>query len=220
MKLYLSLLLLILFSCSCNGLKYESDMKVTLSSGAAEYPNFPAKVQGKTCKNSDEELGSCMINLFENENLEVVFPKRPYTYKLDVVCSSRIDFSPFYNVGEDQEFKVTIPNHKYNNLSENQSYFLCTFLIIPNDGRKAVSAITRLFVNVYRKGFRLPDSQAGYVHDCKRGDKCKGKWLYTGVNTRYAYYKKNYKKKPYIKFKDESTFIGESDAMRFVARWY
>lgn len=150
--------ILILLACACESLKYKSDLGF-LNSAQANSPEYLVKINGSYCKDMDGHIGLCAKRIKSNEKIIFVLDKRPYSYRLNVNCSSLVDFKLSVDVLENSPFEFEISPDKFPEIKS----FTCIGEVFPQDRKEEVSAFWHTRFIVYDKKYQARESI--YVQD-------------------------------------------------------
>jgi hypothetical protein len=194
----LSVFLLSLFACQ--SLKYKSDIGF-LNSAQANSPEYLVKINGKFCKDIDGMIGLCAKRIKSNEKITFVLDKRPYSYRVNVECSSLVDFSLSIDVLANSSFEFEITPDKF----PEAKTFTCIGEVFPQDREEEVSAFWHTRFVVYDKSYQARESI-----------NVQGDQLVLGQHAKYTLLneEKNISKKTSYNFKDVKRAWSESEIMR------
>ena len=197
----LTFIFVLLAAISCQQMKYASDLGF-LNSAQANSPEYLVKINGKFCKDLDGQIGLCAKRVKSDEKITFVLDKRPYSYRLNVDCSSLVDFKLSVDVLEDNVFEFSIDPE----LFKEAKSFTCIGEVFPQDRPQEVSAFWHSRFVVFDKEYQARESI--YVQ---------GKNLILGQNAKYSILneEKTIKKKTAVNSDRVEKAYSESDAMRF-----
>lgn len=182
-------------------MKYSSDFGF-LNSAQANSPEYLVKINGKFCKDIDGEIGLCAKRVKSNEKISFILDKRPYSYRLNVECSSAVNFKLNVDVLENSAFEFSIDPSQF---SESKS-FTCIGEVFPQDRKEEVSAFWHSRFIVFDKNYQAREMI--YSFDGA---------LILGQNAKYSLLneEKQVKHKATVKANGIFKAYSESDAMRF-----
>lgn len=195
------LFFILLTACSCQPLKYKADLGF-LNSAQANSPEYLVKINGKFCKDLDGEMGLCAKRIKSNEKISFILDKRAYSYRLNVSCSSLVNFKLSVDVLENANFEFSIEPEAF----QEAKSFTCIGEVFPQDRSESVSAFWHsrfIVVDKLYQGREEIYSQDGA--------------LILGSNAKYTLLNEDkiIKKKTAIKADGISKAYSESETMRF-----
>lgn len=195
------LLFILLTACSCQPIKYQADLGF-LNSAQANSPEYLVKINGKYCKDMDGQIGLCAKRIKSNEKIRFIMDKRAYSYRLNVGCSSLVDFNLSVDVLENAVFEFSIDPEAFKEAKS----FTCIGEIFPQDRKEEISAFwhTRfVVVDENYQGRESIYSQDGI--------------LVLGQNAKYSLLNEDkiIKKKASVKSDGVEKAYSESETMRF-----
>lgn len=185
---------------SCKELEYEADSGF-LNSAQANSMEYLAVINGKVCKDLDGLVGLCAKRIASNEDLNFSFDSRPYSYRLDIRCTSTINSDFAVDVLKDKPYSFKIPFSKF----ATERSFTCIGEVFPQDRAQEVSATFSIRVIVKDAAYRAREEiyqEQGYVVLGKNA-------LYAKIDSR------NYEKNTVVKMKKFTKAYSESERMRF-----
>jgi hypothetical protein len=201
MKTFLPLILILVTACSCKPIKYTSDFGF-LPSAQANSPEFLVKINGKYCKDMDGRIGLCAKRVRSNEKIILVLDARPYSYRLNVNCSSLVDFNLSVDVAQNAAFSFEIHPDSFQEVKS----FTCIGEVFPQDRPQEVSAFWHSRFVVFDKEYQERES---IYSD--------GEHLVLGQNARFSLLneEKAVSKKTRVKAAGINKAYSESETMRF-----
>ena len=206
----------ILFSFSCQTIKYLDDLGFSVSA-MANSPEWPVYINGKFCRDIDGIMGLCSKRVKSNESVSIKFEKQSYDYRVHLQCSkdTGIDFSvdvPKINL---LPYEYVIKPEQFSTLRS----FTCIGEIFPGDRTEPTSAKFEIRIMVVDASYAVREIMNLY--------KYKGKdYLLLGQHAKYSivYDHKNgkeirrtYKQETMVQIDDPSNVraLSESFSMRF-----
>jgi hypothetical protein len=201
MKLAFFLFFSLLILVACGQLEYRADLNF-LNSAQANSPEYLAFINGKPCKDMDGQIGLCAKRIRSDEKITMALDKRPYAYRLNVVCSSNVDFKLSVDVVEDKPFSFDILPASFGGLKS----FTCTGEVFPQDRPQEVSAFWHARFVIYDKNYQAREEIYSARDTIIFGQHAK----YTLVNDEIVL-----KKKTTYNFKKVKRAFSESELMRF-----
>jgi hypothetical protein len=148
-----NLVILVLILVACTTIKYQDDTGY-LNSAQAESPEFPVYLNGKVCKDTDNQPGLCSKKIQSNSILSIEIPALPYSYKLDLACTKSLDESKIYDVEANTKFIRLIPPEKFASVKS----FICIGEIFPKDRPEQISALWEVRVKISDKAYTPRES--------------------------------------------------------------
>jgi hypothetical protein len=203
---YICILFAILL-VGCNSLPYKSDAGF-LNSAQANSNEALVMVNGSVCKDMDGRPGACLKQVSSEEDIVILLHARPYSYKLDVRCSTPLGISFPVSVPKDDSFDFTISKE----VMEPFLSFTCKGEIFPDDRDQQISMSWHLRIVIYDAKYRKRE----VMYKTERSGK---KYLVLGSHAKYAYVCddkgcKDYKKKTIVRIHGEPVAWSESEVMR------
>lgn len=203
-KLVFSIMLMLITSC-----EYKADLGF-LNSAQANYPDYLAQINGKFCVDMDGISGLCGKRIATNQDLIFKLQPKPYQYRIQFICSSKINADFSTTVNKDEEFSWKLESEVFNQ----QKSFTCISEIFPLDREEEVSSKFEVRVKVYDEEY-IP-------MDKIRSSKKNGKTALTfGKHAKFTKVCvdnecRDYKQKTYIKINPEKEYFiwTESELMR------
>jgi len=207
MKLmFLLLVTTILVSCSCNPIKYKSDLGF-MNSAQANSLEYFVRVNGSPCKDMDGKMGLCAKRIESNKALNFSMEAREYGYEFSLSCTKAINSDFTISIEKGKPYSFIIVPEKFLDVRS----FTCIGEIVPNDRDQQISA--KWYVRVVIFDGKYVEREAIYKTTKRKKD-----WLIFGKHARYVYINgKRFKKRTGIEIKGEGPFFGysESERMRF-----
>ncbi len=212
LNLLKKIIFLTILLSACQTIQYKPD---TQSRGSAQAGSneFPTSIQGLVCKDVRGKVGKCIIDVKSTEDVEILHPARPYSYRLDVRCSMDLNNDYPVDVESGATYTIKIPSEKF----EDFIHFTCKGEVLPYDRDQKVSASWFIKIMVVdekyrsreiiykpigRKNYLVMGAHAKYSRVCDTGG-CK-----------------DYEKKTIVKTKGEVKAFSESEVMRFNFKGY
>lgn len=204
MKLLLtfSLFFLLIIIASCQSvIKYKSDLGF-MNSAQANSPEYLVKVDGSVCKDMDNQVGLCAKRVKSDHVISFKMDKRPYSYRLNVKCSSQVDFSLSKDIPEEENFEFSIEASQYSEVTS----FTCFGEVFPQDRPQTISAFWHVRFVVFDKNYQAREQI--YSMDDR---------LILGQNAKYSLLNETIlvKHKTNTKLAPVKRAYSESEVMRF-----
>lgn len=203
--LWLAASVCMLGMAGCPKIKYEDDIG-QLNSAQANSMEYPVKINGKVCKDSNNQVGLCAFRTASDKSVVFHFDPRPYSYTLDIKCSSTIDSNYNVPVEKDRAHTYTIAAEKFRGVRS----FTCNGEVFPHDRNNNLSASWSARVVVVDDSYQVRERI--YWH--KEGYLVLGKYAkYSVVCTGSAC--KAYSKATVVEAPKHAKAFSESEVMRF-----
>ncbi len=126
------------FSGCKSPLKYRNDFGF-LVSAQANSPEFPVRLNGSLCVDSDRRPGLCAKRVRSSETIRISFEPQTYAYLVTLTCTSGVKVPPPGNVIAGEPFSFTLSPDDFREFKS----FTCIGEISPQDREAPVSASFR-----------------------------------------------------------------------------
>lgn len=136
-------ILLVFILIGCTQLKYKSDIGF-LNSAQANSPEFPLKINGKTCKDSEGKIGLCSFRIKSDEDLRINLLSWPEDRKINFTCSDNIDFNKSFHVPKKKDFTASITSLDF---SDDLSFTCIVKIFRANDEQK-ISYMAKFHITI------------------------------------------------------------------------
>lgn len=158
MPFVMSLLIALVTFVSCQHIKYRADIGF-LNSAQANSPEYLVLIGSKVCKDMDGIVGLCSKRVRSDRNIEFKMDKRPYGYRLNVTCSSNVNFTMSIDVLPEKSFEFSLPHENFSLVKS----FTCLGEVFPMDRDQEVSAFWHARFVVYDGSYQAREkiSQQG-----------------------------------------------------------
>lgn len=201
MKIIFLVFVLLISACACKGIRYSSDLGF-LNSAQANSPEYLVKINGSFCKDMDGSIGLCAKRIKSESEISFKLDPRPYSYRLNVSCTSSVNFNLSVDVEKNQSFSFKIPPEAFNGLLS----FTCIGEVFPNDREESVSAFWHSRFVVFDKNYQAREQ----IYT-------RGEYLILGQNAKYSLINEEIqvKNKAVYKIEEPTKAYSESQLMRF-----
>lgn len=204
-KKIIPLLTILLVSCACKDIKYESDLGF-MNSAQANSMEYMVKINSKVCKDLDGKVGLCATRVKTNEPLRFEMDAREYGYRFNLTCTSSIDSDFSIDIEKEKPFAFSIHHDKFSSVKS----FTCIGEVFPHDRNQEVSANFSVRAIVTDSLYL----EREIIYKTKQEEKS---FLVLGKHARYVHLNDSfYKKKTKLELEDQnSKAYSESERMRF-----
>lgn len=194
-------LIIVLSACACKGINYHSDIGF-LNSAQANSPEYLVNINGSYCKDMDGGIGLCAKRIKSGSDISFKLDPRPYSYRLNVTCTSTVNFRLTVDVDKDQRFSFKIPPEAYRDLLS----FTCIGEVFPSDREESISAF-------WHSRFVVIDQ----AYQAREQIYPSGEYLVLGQNAKYSLINEEIqlKNKATYKIQNPKRAYSESQLMRF-----
>ena len=205
MKLILLLTIFLLTACSCQPIKYSSDVGF-LNSAQANSMEFLVRLNGSPCMDMDGKVGLCARRIANNESLIFTQGKRPYGYRIYLKCSNSVGVDESFDILPNAPFKYEIKPEKL----EGVKSFTCIGEIFPFDRDQEISALWSARIIVLDNKYTKRET----IYKIKKRKK---DYLVMGKHAKYVFLNGDWKnKKTTVRVKgNKNLAYSESERMRF-----
>lgn len=136
-------LFLILVLLSCAKLEYKTDIGF-LNSAQANSPEFPIKINNKTCKDSNGQAGLCSFRLKSDKDLNIDLLKWPEERRINFTCTDNIDFNKTFHVPKKNDFSVSITPSDFSSALS----FACIIKIYRGNDEQRIAYMAKFHITV------------------------------------------------------------------------
>lgn len=201
MKIISLFFVVMISACACKGINYRPDVGF-LNSAQANSPEYLVKINGSFCKDMDGSIGLCAKRIKSESDISFKLDPRPYSYRLNVNCTSTVNFHLSVDVEKDLSYSFKIPASAYDGLLS----FTCVGEVFPSDREESVSAFWHTRFVVIDKNYQ--EREQIYQRD---------EYLILGQNAKHSLINEEIqvKNKAAFKVKNPVKAYSESQLMRF-----